>query len=390
MFERPWLLAVCLLVSSAPVRAAEPFHYPVGQAATGELRYLNGVPVLTVAGNPEEIGDAVGKLALLPGQRMASYADDCLQHYHVSLLRPSFVSAGRKMVQRFPADHQREFEAMVRAAEVDRDQAVLGNTLFDLKKILACSALLVEPGRSATGTPLLGRNLDYPSLGYAYQYSLVTVYRPTGKHAFASVGFPGLVGCLSGMNDAGLALAVLEVFHVKAGHARFKTTGLPYAICYRRLLEECTTIAEAKALLESMPRTTITNLVLADREGVAVFEVTPTQVQVRRGDGGAVICTNHFCTEELATHWTYNSYRTHDRFKAIEAATRPHKKIGLAELHEAMEASHQEGETMQTMAFEPAALRMYLSIGTCPSTAGEMKRLDLEALLRPEDAKGQR
>ncbi len=154
----------------------------------------------------------------------------------------------------------------------------VSNTFFDLKNTFECSALMVEASRSATGGVLFGRNLDYPSMGYIHEHTLVTVYRPTGKHAFVSVGFPGLVGVLSGMNDAGLCLAVLEVYDAKDGEPRFDGQGVPYALCHRRLLEECTTIAEAKKLLESMPRTSLLNLAVADRTGTAVFEVTPKQV----------------------------------------------------------------------------------------------------------------
>jgi isopenicillin-N N-acyltransferase-like protein len=383
---------VCLILSgllfSGPATGADPFTYPAGTFGKGELKHINGLPVLIVAGGPEEIGEAVGALALHPAEKLTSYADDLLDHYHVSFLRPSFVSAGRKMVARFPEDYRREFETMVRAAQVDRARAVLGNTLFDLKKILACSALLVEPGRSVTNTPLLGRNLDYPSLGYAHEFGLVTVYRPTGKHAFAAVGFPGLIGCLSGMNDAGLAVAVLEVFHIHTGHVRFNHAGMPYALCYRRLLEQCTTVAEAKALLESLPRTTITNLVVADRQSVAVFEVTPRQVVLRAPGNGTQVCTNHFCTDELRTLWHHNSYRTYDRYRALQGVAEAHDKLGLDDLHQALDAAHQDGETMQTMVFEPATLRLHLSIGTCPSTAAEMKLLELGPLL--EQAAGDR
>src|SRR5204862_4896674 len=115
-----------------------------------------------------------------------------------------------RLVGRFPAEYRAEMEAMAAGGGVERRQLVLGNTLFDIKKILACAAILVEPGRAAVPGTLLGRNLDYPSLGYAHEYSLVTIHRNAGKRAFASVGFPGLVGVLSGMNEAGLALSVLE------------------------------------------------------------------------------------------------------------------------------------------------------------------------------------
>src|SRR5205085_6318195 len=109
--------------------------------------------------------------------------------------------------------------------------------------------------RSATGQPLFGRNLDYPTLGFLHEYTLVTVYRPTGKHAFVSIGFPGFIGCLSGMNDAGLTIAILEVYQTRDESPAFDAQGTPFALCFRRVLEECSTAAEAEALLRSMKRT---------------------------------------------------------------------------------------------------------------------------------------
>ena len=174
------------------------------------------MPLLTVEGTPEEIGEAVGRLALRPGRRMADYPDDLLRAFWLRALRRPILQIGRGLVRRLPDDFRREMEAMYASAGLDRDRAVLSNTFYDVKKIAFCSALLVTAGRSTEGGPLLGRNLDYPPLGYANDYSLVTVYRPRGAlHGFASVGFPGMVGCLSGMNDAGLTVAVMEAYQVR-------------------------------------------------------------------------------------------------------------------------------------------------------------------------------
>ncbi len=387
MSKRPLAALACALVVAgllaAPGRADPTFRYPEGRSGRGELRYINGLPVLLVAGSPEEIGNPAGVLAVRPGERMLSYPEDLLRHFHVSFLWGLFARAGEDMVRRFPADYRAELEALARGAGVERERVVVGNTLFDLKKILACSALLVEPGRSTTGGTLLGRNLDYPSLGYAHEYSLVTVCRPAGaRHAFASVGFPGLIGCLSGMNDAGLSLAVLEVFQAQVGLKKFDPSGMPYALCYRRLLEECATVAEAKDLLEKMPRTTTTNLAVADREGVAVFEVTPRHVLVRRPRDGICVCTNHFCTEELRPFVGFNTYRTLERYEALERVASAHERLGLTELQEALNAASQRDHTMQTMVFDPARLQLRLAIGTCPSSAGELKTLELGPLFR--------
>jgi predicted choloylglycine hydrolase len=278
-------------------------------------------------------------------------------------------------------EYRAELETIVRSAQVERDAVVAGNTLFDVKKVLACSALLVEPERSASGGPLLGRNLDYPSLGYAHEYSLVTIYRPAGaKHAFAAVGFPGMVGCLSGMNDAGLALSILEVFQVQVGHKRYDSHGVPYALCYRRLLEECATIEEAQALLERMERTTITNLVLADRRRTVVLEVTPRQVVVRPPQRGTCICTNHFCTRPLKPFMPFDLFHTFERFDKLEHITRIQEQFGVADVQYAMHTARMGRSTMQTMVFEPAALRLHLAIGACPSSGVAMKTLDLAPL----------
>lgn len=363
-------------------RAEPPFRYPEGWYGKAALRYRNGVPVLSVSGTPQEIGAAVGALALRPGARMARYPEDLLYHYHLHGLMPVLTQAARKMAAHFPADVQAEMNAMAARAGIGADQVALGNTLFDIKKFFACSALLVEPGRSTSGGPLLGRNLDYPSLGYAQDYSLVTVYRPAGRHAFASIGFPGMVGCLSGMNDAGLAVAVLEVFQVKAGAKRFDPTGLPYALCYRRVLEECTTIGEAQALLQKMRRVTITNLAVADRTGVAVFEVSPRAVRVRPAQQGACVCTNHYCTPELRPLAPLNVFHTLERFQTLERQTAGKGRLGPAELQRALHAVSMPASTMQTMVFEPATLRLHLSVGTCPSSAAPMKTLDLFSLFR--------
>src|SRR5262249_2269428 len=92
---------------------------------------------------------------------------------------------GNRLFTRFLPQHAAEVEAIIRASGEDRDPIILANTMFEIKKLAACSVLIVEPNRSRSGKLLFGRNLDFPTLGYLQDYSLVQVYRPTGKHAFA-------------------------------------------------------------------------------------------------------------------------------------------------------------------------------------------------------------
>src|SRR5262249_37192923 len=154
--------------------------------------------------------------------------------------------------------------------------------------------------------------------GYVHQYSLVTVYRPKKGRAFAAVGFPGLVGVLSGMNEAGLSLAVLEVFDIKVGEEHFDARGVTYGLCLRRVLGQATTIDQAVKVLEGLRRTTTINVAIADRRDVAVLEISPKRVVKRQGRRGVCVTTNHFCSKELKPEKPVNVDETFERFATLE------------------------------------------------------------------------
>jgi predicted choloylglycine hydrolase len=266
---------------------------------------------------------------------------------------------------------------------------VTANTLFDLKHFLGalfgCSALVVEAERSQTGRPIFGRNMDYLGLGYLHEYSLITVYRPRGKHAFAAVGYPGMVGVISGINDAGLALTALETTGAPPDEGPvFNPGGTPFALCYRRLLEECTTVGEAEKLLRSLKRTTTNNLTVCDRAGSAVFEFTPTRLLVRRPERGIGTCTNHFCTRELRLAEPKNLYTTLDRYATLTRARAETKKLGIEDVRRYLDAANQGELTLQTMVFEPASLTLHLATaaGKAPASSQQLKRLELAPLLK--------
>jgi hypothetical protein len=284
------------------------------------------------------------------------------------------------MITHCPADYRTEMAAIARSAGADPDAVTVANTFFDLKSTFQCSALMVEGSRSATGGVLFGRNLDYPSMGYIHEHTLVTVYRPTGKHAFASVGFPGIVGVLSGMNDAGLCVAVLEVYDAKQGEPHFNPKGIPYALCNRRLLEECSTIAEAKKLLESLPRTSLLNLAVADRTSTAVLEVTPKQVVLRPSVRGVCTCTNHFCSAEVKPEKAADLFNSDERLDILDKARSAKGKLGVEDVHKYLHAVNQGELTLQTMIFEPANLQLHLAFGERPSSGGKLRTIDLAPL----------
>jgi isopenicillin-N N-acyltransferase like protein len=360
--------------ASTCIQAAEDRPFREARFEKGELKYINSLPVLVVEGTPQEIGRQQAALVGDVAKGIAEYPKRLVRLMGREDLWTRCVEKARAMVPQYPAAYREELEVFIQRGGVDRDMGLVGNSILDLRGAFACSSLIVEPKKSATGGPLFGRNLDFYSLGVLDKYSLVTVCRPKGKHAFASIGFPGMVGCLSGMNDAGLAIAVHEVFVTGDGSPLFNPKGVPYTLCFRRILEECTTIDEAQKLLHAAPRTTILSLAVCDRRGGAVIEVTPKTVAVRRGDHGICICTNHFLTKDL---WVSRTCRRYDSL----AQAADIKTLDLSDVAKKLDDVRMDQKTVQTMIFEPGPLVLHLAIGACPTTKLPLQRLPLADLL---------
>jgi isopenicillin-N N-acyltransferase like protein len=237
---------------------------------------------------------------------------------------------------------------------------------------MGCSTVVVEKGRSKTGAPIFGRNFDWlPSKGII-EHTMLAVFQPEGKRSFAIITVSPIVGCISGMNDAGLSITINEI-HLKQSKdkAEFDWTGTPTMLAFRRVLEECGSVAEAEKLLRGMKRTTSACLTLCDRNGGAVFEITPKSIVVRSAVNDVCCCTNHFRTDELGKGekcW---------RYTALEPLQSESTKLGVADVFAQLHEVHQKKYTLQSMVFEPAERKLHLKYGYGPATALPAKTFDL-------------
>ena len=372
-----FLLAILVPAIAA---AADQRPFAEGKFEKGELRYINDLPVLIVAGSPEEMGRQKGALtgAIIP--KIEEYPKRLLHYADTDPEREKNLHAmAESLAPQIPADHRAEIRAFAKQAGMEGrwDLGVLANVMVDIYRGgFACSSIIVDAEHSTTKGPLFGRNLDFYTLGLIDDYNLVTVHRPTGKHAFATIGFPGLFGCVSGMNDAGLALAVHEVWMSRDKASMFNPKGVPYTFCFRRILEECTTVDEAEKLLRGSERTTLLNLAVCDHKSSAVFEMTPKTLAVRRGEDGLTLCTNHFRTDELATITWCPRYR-------ILSRSYGQLPMSVADVAERLNQANMGKLTVQSMVFEPAPLILNLSIAPAPASSQPMKKLELQPLFKP-------
>lgn len=388
-----YLSLVVIVLASQIVPAQEAFRFPEGAYQQGSLKYVNGLPVLTLKGTPEQIGEQAAKLMAEPSKRLLNFPEELLNNLATpavtKLLKPQLLKTGKKLYDNFPTNYRAEAEAILKHSGIDRETFIFGNTVFDQKHLLmslfGCSAVIVEKARSNTGQTIFARNMDYFGLGYLQQYTLVTIYQQPGKKTFAAIGYPGTIGVISGMNEAGLAIASLETTGApkEAGPA-FDPEGVPFLLNYRRILEECSTVEEAHQMLSSMKRTTSQHLAVCDKNGGAILEYTPGKVVKRKADHGTCRCTNHFLSDDLKLAKPKNLFTTLERLAGLDECCKGNHAIGIGEVKTYLNKVHQKEMTLQSMIFEPAALRVHLAVGTGkePSSAQEYRVLELGTLMK--------
>ena len=263
-----------------------------GRHGRGELRHEQGLSVVTLRGTPAQMGEQFGVLAVKAAPGLDAFHQNFVTDAGIGSTEPLVRLLALKLQTGLSADHRAELDAMCAASRRGIDLAMFANTVYDLSSTMGCSTVVVEPGRSVTGTPVMGRNFDWLPTRGMREHTLLVVGHPAGKRSFAIVTVPPILGCISGINDAGLCCTVNEI-HLpqSADKPTFQWDGVPMLFAFRRVLEECGTVAEAEALLRGMTRTTTACLTVCDAKGGAVFEITPKSIEVRRAVNGVVCCT---------------------------------------------------------------------------------------------------
>jgi hypothetical protein len=301
-------LAFSLAVPRGPARAE-------GENL-GRLEEREGVKILVLEGTPRERGRAQGRAFAKPiVDNAAELAVILKGQFHDG---ESHAQLLKKFV--WPADVSEELDGILEGVKeklgdapipgqgrgLTRSDLEALNTVADLLPFF-CSAFTISGDRVDGGGTLTGRNLDYPAFKGMLRTKLVVVRMPReGARGWATVTWPGSVGCYTGMNDAGMTASILDV-PSKASLAR--DGFVPRSLGPRAILESITPgqgwVERAADVLRRTPVIFGNNIhASAPRtEGTppaAVFEWGPAEkpadgVTVRlAGPGEALRCTNHW------------------------------------------------------------------------------------------------
>ncbi|MES2200235.1 MAG: C45 family peptidase [Chlamydiota bacterium] len=238
--------------------------------------------VLHVEGSPFEMGYAHG----------STLKDKIRQNIENHLKNPSLSEEAKLKVQAFsvkipsilphiPKKYIEEMEGVAKGADVPFSE-ILWLNLFP--EMFHCCAVTVTGKASIDASLYHARLLDY-AVGKDLQSSAVLlVAKPNNTIPFLSVTYAGFIGCITGMNAEKISLGEI------GGLGYGKWDGIPMSFLLRSLLEDASSLEEAKTILSSAKRTCEYYYIVGDGKVEQSFACYATPDQIKFLSSGKDYC----------------------------------------------------------------------------------------------------
>lgn len=307
-------LVIVLAIAHAVIRvetriAPPPFALPSAVDARDAVTERSGLHLVTLAGTPEAIGFANARLVRdgmmdTEGQMWSDFRVHVPWWFLRAGIEDWALVRYRHVDRGVPPDRQRELAAQAAAFDPDPwaahmptyQRMLFLHALYDValalehSPVIGCSSLAFRAPPERGGHEIVARAFDFEAGEVFDREKVVYLVHEDGAVPFASVSWPGLVGVVTGMNAAGVFVAV------HGGRAGEPTTdGVPVAFSLREVLARAHDTDEAVAIL-SAQRPMVSHIVfVADGRGsIAVVERAPgVPAFARRSDGTGWV-TNAF------------------------------------------------------------------------------------------------
>ena len=331
-----WTLVVLLLVGARAAPAEETVAAPQKASVTGELTVRGGLPVLRLWGTPHERGFAHGYLlaeAIVQGadRSLDTFFGDRRAVYEnvmLPLAKNAFsfsAEEGQELAgllegleKRLPRPEDRMLHCLERpptAADL-----LLLNVFGDVYA-LGCASLAVWGSHTKDGETMVVRNFDFPALDLVVSKQHVRVVAPReGAKGFVGISYPGGIGMLTVLNEAGVFAAIHDV-HMSPGMQDLTQKNVPRLIAIRRLaetLDAAGAVERATELCRGWNTLYGNNFMVATprpgsgaHAGVLEYDTRETDdrgvdLRVAADDDEHVFCTNHHVVRGSGSCWRYD------------------------------------------------------------------------------------
>lgn len=263
--------------------------------------------------------------------------------------------------------------------------------------LVGCSSFAAWDSESDDSTLIIGRNFDFWVGDDFAKNKVVTIMEPDKGYKFLSVGWAGMSGVLSGMNEKGLTITMNAA--KSSPPVRSKT---PISIIAREILQYASNIEEAYIIASKRDAFVSESLLIGSglENRAAIIEKSPDNTRLFTTQGELIISTNHFQTAGFfndkqnkeavqAIEGSHSQYR-YNRLKQLIADMKPlspersarilRNKNGISdeELGLGNEMSINQYISHHSVIFKPVQRVVWVS--TAPWQLGKMVKYDLNEL----------
>ncbi len=229
---------------------------------------------------------------------------------YLSFLRSFLIVFNRNIGEHIPLEYREEIMAMSEFC-TDEYNAIgtpyqrqlnyhaahdIGHTMQQYM-LVGCSSFGVWGDKSGDGELIVGRNFDFYVGDDFAKNKVITFAVPDMGYKYASIGWAGMIGVLSGINEKGLTVTI------NAAKGAIPTSAAtPISILVREILQYASNIEEAYQIA-SAHKTFVSESILIGSlsdKSAAIIEKTPKQIALFEQEGDMIICTNHFQSQLFA------------------------------------------------------------------------------------------
>ncbi len=162
--------------------------------------------------------------------------------------------------------------------------------------LVGCSSFTTWGDKSCDKELLVGRNFDFFVGNDFAKNKLITFAAPDNGYRYASIGWAGMIGVLSGMNEKGLTVTINA-----AKGAIPISAKTPISILTRDILQYASTIEEAYEIASKRETFVNESILVASQEDdcAAIIEKTPNETSIFYSNEEEILCTNHYQSDAL-------------------------------------------------------------------------------------------
>lgn len=287
----------------------------------------SGMYVMYIEGDPMQRGEAIGALTRDLHRQQEDYFIEQIKRmipdkYYLRFLK-YFISWFTRDIENYiPQEYLQEIYYESIYMHSDYDQLIgppymrilnyhaahdIGHALQDKNFVAGCTSFSAWGHNTNDGKVLIGRNFDFYVGDDFARNKIICFMKPDKGIPFAMVTWPGMIGAVSGVNQAGISVTINAAKSAIPTEAK-----TPVSIVCREILQYAHTIEEAYKIA-AQRHMFVSESILVGSGGenkAAIIEKSPDTLAIFEAVSERIVCANHFQSELLKNNKNNADFRT--------------------------------------------------------------------------------